>query len=417
MQVESVGKIHVLILEDDPDLSAPLGAMLERQPGFRVSLSTTPFGEAGGTARRILPDVAIIADVAGDPVALVEELDEAVPGMPIVVSLRPERQDLAQACILAGARAYVLRSDDPQELVLVIRHVQGKELKRRKQVAVQSGQHQGRVVTVHGAKGGVGASTICANLAVAIRMQTRKRVALVDGNLLGADQGVLLNLLSENSIGDLVPHIKSLDSELLEAAMLSHDSGLRVLLAPDQLERAESVSGEELQRVLSVMKGLFDYIVVDTPPFLDQTTLVALDIADTVVLVCPPELAALKNAARFLRLTQEFGYPADKIRLVVNRAKGPGAVSIADIEENLRIRVALRLPSDGPNVMYALNHGEPLVQVRPKSKVARGIRSLAHTIVVEQGWETQLDGQRQSLLPRLLALPGRRPQPEQRLSA
>jgi pilus assembly protein CpaE len=411
MQVESVAKIHILLLEDDPDLQAPLPSLLERQHGFRVSVSTTPFGEAGSAAKRLQPDVAVIGDVAGDPVAVVEELDEAVPGLPVVVSLRPERQDLAQACILAGARAYVLRSGDPQELALVIRQVQGKEIRRRKLVSASGGQYEGRIITVHGAKGGVGTTTICANLAVAVRQMTHKRIALVDGNLLGADQGVLLNLLSENSISDLVPHIKSLDGELLEAAMLSHDSGLRVLLAPDQLERAEAVTGEELQRVLAVMRTLFDYIFVDTSPFLDQTTLVALDAADTIVLVCPPELAALKNAARFLRLTQEFGYPNDKVRLVVNRAKGPGAVSIDDIEENLRIKVALRLPSDGPAVMYALNHGEPLVQVKPKSRVAVGIRQLARGIIYDQGWETaEVPQKKQPILPRLLALPGRRTQ-------
>jgi pilus assembly protein CpaE len=231
-------------------------------------------------------------------------------------------------------------------------------------------------------------------------------VALVDGNLLGADQGVLLNIISENSIGDLVPHIKSLDGELVQAAMVHHPSGLEVLLAPDQLERAEAITGEELQRILGTMRTLFDYIIVDTSPFLDQTTLVALDMADTIVLICPPELAALKNAARFLRLSQEFGYPKEKIKLVVNRAKGPGAVSIADIEENLRTKVALRLPSDGPSVMYALNHGEPLVQVKPRSKVAQGIKRLARAIVFDQGWET-LPSQNRSFLPRL-ALPGRR---------
>src|SRR4029079_13251954 len=98
MQTESVAKIHILVLEDDPDLQAPLPAMLERQHGFQVSVSTTPFGEAGGTAKRLAPDVALVADIAGDPVAIVEELDDAVPGMPIIVSLRPARQALAQAC-------------------------------------------------------------------------------------------------------------------------------------------------------------------------------------------------------------------------------------------------------------------------------------------------------------------------------
>src|SRR5688572_29438658 len=144
MQMESVAKIHILLLEDDPDERAPLPAMLEQKHGFHVTATTTPFGEAGNTAQRIQPDVAVIADVAGDPVAIVEELDEAVPGLPVIVSLRPERQDLAQACILAGARAYVLRSDDPNELALVIRQVQGKELRRRKHQSVAAGQHQGR---------------------------------------------------------------------------------------------------------------------------------------------------------------------------------------------------------------------------------------------------------------------------------
>ena len=407
MQVESVAKIHILVLEDDPDLQVPLPALLDQQHGFKVTTTTTPFGEAGSAARRLQPAVAVVADVAGDPVALVEELEEAVPGLPIVVSLRPERQDLAQACILAGARAYVLRSGDPQELVYVIRQVYGRELRRRKLSAAASGEQQARVISVHGAKGGVGTSTICANLAVAARMATRKRVALVDGNLLGADQGVLLNLLSENSIGDLVPHINSLDGELLEAAMLDHGSGVRVLLAPDQLERAEAITGEELQRVISVMRSLFDYVFVDTPPFLDQTTLVALDAADAIVLVCPPELAALKNAARFLRLTQEFGYPSSKVKLVVNRAKGPGAVSINDIEENLATRVVLRLPTDAPAVMYALNHGEPLVQVKPRSKVAKGIKQLSKALIFDQGWERPVRAKR-SLLPRLLPAPRRR---------
>ncbi|MCC7107444.1 MAG: AAA family ATPase [Chloroflexi bacterium] len=406
MQVESVAKIRILVLDDDPDPQAPLSAMLARQHGFDVTATTTPFGEAGGAVKRLQPDLAVVADVAGDPVALIEELDEAAPGLPIVVALRAERQDLARACILAGARAYVLRDGDDQDLVLTVRQVFGRENKRRKQAAVASGQRLGRIITVHGAKGGVGASTICVNLAVAVRSSTRKRVALVDGNLLGADQGVLLNIISENSIGDLVPHIKSLDGELVQAAMVHHPSGLEVLLAPDQLERAEAITGEELQRILGTMRTLFDYIIVDTSPFLDQTTLVALDLADTIVLICPPELAALKNAARFLRLAQEFGYPKEKIKLVVNRAKGPGAVSISDIEENLRTKVALRLPSDGPAVMYALNHGEPLVQVKPRSKVAQGIKRLARAIVFDQGWET-LPAQSRSFLPRL-ALPGKR---------
>src|SRR6266498_3311408 len=132
------------------------------------------------------------------------------------------------------------------------------------------------------------------------------------------------------------------------------------------------------------MRTKIKYIFVDTPQFLDQTTLVALDAADTIVLICLPELVALKNAARFLRLTQEFGYPSEKIKLVINGSKGPGAVNVADIEENLRTKVMLRLPTDKPAAMYALNHGEPLVQVKARSRVAKGIRQLAKAVLYDQ---------------------------------
>src|SRR2546430_15879885 len=103
MQLETVAKIQILVLEDDPDLQAPLPAMLEQQHGFSVTATTTPFGEAGSTAKRLRPDVTVVADVGGDPLAGGEEPEGGVPGMSIGGLLFPQAPGLGPGRILGGA--------------------------------------------------------------------------------------------------------------------------------------------------------------------------------------------------------------------------------------------------------------------------------------------------------------------------
>jgi pilus assembly protein CpaE len=213
---------------------------------------------------------------------------------------------------------------------------------------------------------------------------TAGRVALVDGNLYSGDIAVSLNIISRNSISDLLPHLRDLDKELLDSASVVHRSGVSVLLAPDELELADAVTGEAMQRILKSMRTYFDYIVVDTCSLPDQVTMAALENADTILLIATPELPSLKNAARFIRTCREHGYPADKLMLVINRENSRNAISRADIEDNLKLKVGMGIRSDGRTLIRAINAGEPAVSIDRRSRIGRGVRQLATIIATGQ---------------------------------
>ena len=359
--------------------------MLEEEPSFKVTESAAGYGEAARVALRGDVDLVIVDEVAGEPAAVVEQLDAAVPEIPVIVLLDAENASLAQACILAGARAYLYRPFDPTELVEMVRRIYDKEDRRRRKSAPQVGSASGRMIAVHGPKGGVGTTTLAVNLAVAIYQQTSLRVVLADGSLLSGDVAVAMNIANENSIADVVAHLRELDGDLLNATLLHHDAGVWVLPAPSELERAEVIKGDETAAVLGALKQHFDVVVVDTASRPDEHLLAALDQSDVILVVCTPEIASLKNAARFLALAHELGYGDDKLMLTINRMSNHGSIPLKDIESNLRQKMAFGLPSDGIPVIEALNAGEPVVRFRPGARIAREIRSVAGALIEHFG--------------------------------
>src|SRR5262249_52674554 len=147
----------------------------------------------------------------------------------------------------------------------------------------------GRLIAVRGAKGGVGATVVAANLAVAIRRQTGQPTVLVDGHLFAGDVCVALDLKPTRSVIDLVRHLNALDEDMLRNSVTEHASGLAVLAAPPEYEDADAVRPDEFQHVLDALRAHFAYVVVDCAPSVDQNTLATLDLADVLVLVSTPE--------------------------------------------------------------------------------------------------------------------------------
>jgi pilus assembly protein CpaE len=350
--------------------------------------------------------VVLLDGVVGDPVELVAELDEALQKLPVLVILDPAENERAHDCVVAGARGCLVRPVDPNALAHTIFRVHERAVRRRKQLEAEAeaaGKGGGRLIAVRGAKGGVGATVIATNLAVAIRRQSDRRVVLVDANFFGGDVPGALNLVPDGNIADLLPHLHVLDDDLLASTLVEHPSGVAVLAAPTEFERAEAIRSEEFQRVLEVLRARYDYVVLDCSPFLDHNTVAALDQADLVLLVSTPEIVSLKNAGRFILLGAELGYSDAKMRLVINRLRSPGAIRRADFERHLEYRMSFGLPNDTA-VVQALTRGEPLVTFQRTSRAARALDRLARTVLANRGWE----GEPRPLGRRLLRLPSLR---------
>jgi pilus assembly protein CpaE len=225
------------------------------------------------------------------------------------VRCSPER---ASSCPNRSAR---------EELYSAIRHVYRLATTQRRYVTTPpqgpggSGDDQGahgQIIAVFSPKGGTGTSSIACNLAVAMRLLTGKKVALVDGNLTFGDVGVIMNLVSSKTIADLVNRISELDRDLLNDVMATHATQVKVLLAPPNPQTGELVTSDHLRTILETMKKEFEYVIVDTQASFQDRALAALDLADRIVALMTLELPCIKNIKLFLEVAELLEYPKEK---------------------------------------------------------------------------------------------------------
>ncbi len=376
----SLMSLKCLVLDDSVIYAEAIKQMLASEPGIEIINSHTSFGEGVRAAKKHKPDIVLLAGDTPGVSSIVESLDSSVPEIPIIVLFSSEEPDLARECILAGAQLCLYSLDDRNELVSSIRRLVARERRRRTQIVAQATGDQprlARVLTFHSAKGGSGTTTMVVNTAISLAQFTKKRVVIVDAALQSADVGVLLDLDHPTNIADLMPHMKELDEDLLSEIMATHSSGVKVLLAPSQIERSELITEEQFLRIIGVLRKAADYVLIDTPHILDAVSMAALDTCDQIVVVSTPEVAALRNTARFLQLTSRLGYPQEKIFLLINRAGSKGAVNLDDIKKHIKYEIGATIPSGGKKMISATNTGVPVTMEKGKSSMAKAFITLA----------------------------------------
>jgi pilus assembly protein CpaE len=215
------------------------------------------------------------------------------------------------------------------------------------------GLRHGQVVAVYSAKGGVGKSTIAANLAVGLSQFYHLKALLVDSDLWFGDAGFLLDLNSKKSLFDLCSGSEP-DVVSLKQAVVQHSSGASVLLRPSDLVAVEKLDINAVGKMLAVARTVFDFVIVDMRSSLDEMTLQIFDAVDQILLVSTPEVSALANTSRFLAIAEDLGYQ-EKVSLVINRANT--GVDVVSLERALEMRVAATIVSAGVQVVQAANEG------------------------------------------------------------
>jgi len=375
--------IRVLAVCDTPLLAQPIEEACQADQGLQFL--GTVWGPDELLDCRTPPQVILVSRQSADEdaLSLIEEAATSLPRSATVVLAEREEVDFIQRALLVGARGFLLRPFTGAELCEGVRRIHRFEAERISRLA-QGGEEElvstpGEILAVFSPKGGVGCTTIATNLAVALH-QGGQRVVLVDGSLQFGDIPVVLNIHARSSIVSLVDR-EQIDAELLARALVPHSSGVKVLLGPSELVEADAPYPEAVARVLTALQEQFDYVVVDTWPFIDDTTLTILDMADRILLVTTPEMAALRGVRLFLEMTDALGYPASKLLMVLNRCMSAFGIGAAEIEQNIRYKIGVNIPSDGQLVTRALNRGVPLMISDPTSRVARSIAQLAQLIV------------------------------------
>jgi pilus assembly protein CpaE len=236
-----------------------------------------------------------------------------------------------------------------------------------------------RVVAIFAPKGGVGKTTVSVNLAVALRMQTRQSVLLLDADAGVGNVTAVIDVPARRGLADVADSPpEEWDDEAFRSMIANHEpSGLDVLTWGFEPADAERIGPDLLIAAVRWARQHYDIIIVDTHPGYDDRTVAMLSVANEILLTVTPEVGPLRNSAQFLHLAHELGID-DTIRVVANRSNH--GVKIQDMESALGRPVIATIVSAGAAAVMAANAGTPLILRFPKEKITSDIHRLARVV-------------------------------------
>ena len=340
---------------------------------------------AAGRVTDLLPHVILVDDALGGttPSILIGQLSARMPGAAILALLDPGAIGEAREAVLAGARSFFIKPLKPDEFVATLHQVLGTGRAPVPGTGAAGETVNGRIIVFCAPKGGTGRTTMAINTSASLHKATRMPVVLVDADYAAPALDVALNLQGERTIIELLPRMSQLDADLVSGVLAEHVSGLHVLLAPPPADLSKPISLPQVQQVLSVLKRMYPWVIVDLGLPLDETSFAFLDGADRIIMSVLPEMIGLRNTRLMLDQLHERGYPDEKIWLVLNRAGLRAGVSPSDIETRLHVRIKHTVPDDQPLATLTVNRGVPVVLSHGRSALARAYHKLAVALAQE----------------------------------
>ncbi len=308
-----------------------------------------------------------------------EAVAASYPATPVIAYSTTVDGPSVRQAMLAGAADYLsfpLSGKDAVESI-------GRALERAASQIAAPGQGKaagaGLIVTVFGAKGGTGKTTIATNLAVALAKTHNAAVAVVDLDPRFGDVAIMMDTKVETSLADAARDAAQLDRTTIKRYLTKHESGVFLLPAPTEPNDWEAITPAQVAQIVRVLAQTHDYVVLDTPGAFNEIVAAALDLATIVLLVTSPELSSVKNSGLVLKMLRSWSFPEEKLRLTVNHQNRVNSVTAEDVGRTLDMRVFWAIPHDEA-VLHSVQVGKPVVLSRPGSRAAGNFKSLAASI-------------------------------------
>jgi pilus assembly protein CpaE len=317
-------------------------------------------------------DVVVVA-CGSDDVGVGQMVDRVVehrPGRPVVVMTEVSPDGFLRQAFEAGADDVIALPQAPGEITFTLQKV----IARRKGMSIP-GQATSPLITVLGPKGGTGKTLLATNLAVALA-QRDMNVVLIDLDLQFGDIGLALGLSPERTLYDLMKAGPPFDHEKVDAHMIRHTSGVKVLIAPTRPDQASAISIDYMRDIYASLRTMCDVVIVDTPPGFTPEVIATIDVSSEICMVGMLDSLSLKNTKLGLETLDLMGYDTNNVSLVLNRADSRVGITPEDVATIVGRAPDVLIPSDR-EIPRALNEGTPIVASKPGSGAARALRKLA----------------------------------------
>jgi pilus assembly protein CpaE len=377
------GALNVLAMTRSAELGDRINPMLAALDGVRAETRVGDLHSVNGELVAALERVdVLLVDIDANDERELRHLGEIIEQRRGRTAILATARDLSAQ----GVRSLIRQGVDdfiPQPFELP--DVQDAiATARAKLQQARAGRESGQVITVTRAKGGMGASTLAAHLALALcekrhRREPDKRVALLDLDLQFGDLSLMLDLKPSGEMAEIIRDPARLDGALLRAAMTQHKSGLFVLPAPNEFVPLDALPVAAVVRLIELARAEFDFVVIDLPLAAPRWLEAVLQHTEQLLLVSQLNVAAIRQTRRLLEFLKEDGHYELPVSVVLNRY-------VWRFSERGRLKQAIRalgqpidhfVPDDARLALEAINRGTPLFELRRRAKLCRALRQVA----------------------------------------
>jgi pilus assembly protein CpaE len=369
----SDAQIRLLLVEDMPQVAQYIRNLLDAQARIRLLDVVTDGRTVIDQVREHQPDVLILDAL----------LQGKINGLQIAAEVREAGLDLPIICLTVPQKPIAIGEGMGETRVLAMPFSGFDFMHMLQQMHTEhkarAPEAMSRVYAMFGAKGGVGTTTLAYNISAALAAQGMS-VALIDGSLQFGDLRSLLRVEEDTPSIVQLPTNRIQRADLQEV-MYRDKSGVDVLFAPPRIELAEMITARDLERLISLMRKVYNVVMIDTATTVDDTLLAYLDASDELIQVLTYEWPALQRTRAMADTLGAINFPAARVRYLVNRSDSKGGLSRDDVTKVLGRQPDFEVVSDGILVLEANNRGEPFIHLGPKARVSGDVNSIATVLV------------------------------------
>jgi pilus assembly protein CpaE len=374
--------LKVLITDEDLDSRVTTRKAVQRA---RLALAgEVGYGaEAVSYALEARPDIILVAveEPVARPLDTAEALANALPNTPIIIySSLNDAEDVRRSMVF-GARDYIVKPVRSARLLEAVNTVLVQEELRQMRRAGQLPTYHGRgtVITVTGAKGGIGKTVISVNLAIALHRETGKPVAILDADTQFGDVATMFDVTPSQTVSDLLRKADGADREDVRKFLTTHSSGVEILAAPTDDEGWTHSDGDGLKRIVDLLAQTHDFVVVDTAGSFDAFVRASIEASTLTLVITTGEVSSVRDTAAAIRRLASWGIDGTRTKVLLNRGVRVGGFQVQELKEAISREVFWQLPYDR-QFPLSVQLGQPILLKNGKSPAARNLTALARLI-------------------------------------
>ncbi len=345
---------------DNDSMAALRGGLAEAGPPD-FELRRADVNAAIAILRKTPTPKTLIIDISGEeqPLTALDRLSEVVePDVRVLlIGDRDEVNFYRQVTRGLGILEYLPK---PLQRDTVAR-LFGPLLRSRTPVA--QAVNGGRVVTVTGVRGGVGASTLACNLAWYFGVESARHTVLMDADLHRGDCAMLLGVVAGSGLRSALETPQRIDELFVERTAQAVRDRLFILAAEEKLADQPGYADGAADRLLQELRRRYNFAVIDLPFSSQPMHRDMLTLAHHRILVLEPTLACVRDTLRLMALPNGPMQPRGAV-LVVNRLGRRGSLTLAQVEDALKVKVDLAVPDLARAIGHAATAGTPAMTLR-----------------------------------------------------